>query len=420
MSNKLTELQNQEVIECYKQGLTTSKIAEQFSVCKSTITNTLKNNNIQTRTLSDYKKFSSRQEWEIIELYKNEKTMTDIAKDFKCSVAVIDRIFKEHNIQKKQKGLSKRKLSKVQEQEVIKLYEKGKTIKLIAKRYDVNIVTISSILKRNNVEIRKIIIKKIFPEQEKEIIELYNKAWSLEEMSSKLNLAKSIITRILKEKDIYESVRNRKKVNSSLIPENQRIRIMLLYQKGLSITKLSKEYGVVPETIRRVLDLNNIKIRQPEYYTKKLFDDKKSAKIVELYEKGQPASQIAKKFNVRSRVITRILNEKKVELNLQGYYQKKLNENDVLEIIKLYQQGFTKTKLSEQFNVSTTTISETLKRNNIESRKNSHTIKVTEDIEKEIIRLYKETRSLREVAKLLNLSHSTINLKLHKHNLSVT
>jgi DNA-binding NarL/FixJ family response regulator len=414
---KLTEEQELEVIKLYEQGLTTAKISEFFGVAGSTIKNTLKKNNITSRSLSDYlRKFSPEQELEIIGLYKNGKSMTVIAKHFKCSLAAIDRIFKAHNIQKTAPGIYGRKLSPAQEQEVIKLYSKGKTIKLIAKRYDVNIVTISKILKRNNIEIRTIFKRKIFPDQEKEIIQLYQKAWPIEEISAKVQIARSTVIRVLNDNDIYEPVRNKKRPNPPLIPEKQHTRIILLYQQGLSVTKLAEEYGVVPGTIKRVLDLNNIKIRQPEYYNKKL-SDKDAVKIIQLYKKGLPVSQVAKKFKVKSGAITRILKKNQVELRPQGYYQKKLNDNDEAEIIRLYRQGLTKAKIAEQFNISPPAVNQALKLNNIESRKVSHQIKVTEAIEKEIIRLYKGTGSIHKVGKLLGLSPSTVSIKLHKHNL---
>ncbi len=414
---KLTELQNKEAIKLYEEGLTTSKIADILGVAGSTIKNILRRNNIRTRTLSEYlRKFTPEKELEIIGLYNNGKTMSSIAKQFSSSIATIDRIFKAHKIPKHKPGISSRKISPDQEQEVIKLYSKGKTIKFIAKKYEVNIMTISKLLKRNNIEIRLLMNRKIFDTQEKEIIELYNKSWPTSEIAKKFDLANSSVIRVLKENELYHRIRGLKKPNPPIIPEKECTRIILLYQQGLSVTKLAAKYGVMPGTIKRILDLNYIKIRQPEYYNKKLFD-KDSPKILLLYKKGMPISQIAKKFRVKSGAIKRILIKNNVELRPQGYYQKKLTEKEDAEIIKLYQQGITKEKIAGLFYISTPAITEALKRNNIESRKYSHCIKVTEDIEKEIIRLYKEMGSIHKVGKALALSPSTISIKLHKNNL---
>lgn len=162
--------------------------------------------------------------------------------------------------------------------------------------------------------------------------------------------------------------------------------------------------------------MNNIKIKPPEFYNKKLYD-KDYPKIILLYKKNFTLSQIAKKFCVKFGAIKRVLKKNNIELKDKGYYNKKLTEINELEIIKLYEQGLTKGTLAKEFNISTPTITKVLNRNNVKSREKYNSIKVTEDIEKEIINLYKNSNSANKIAKKLNLSKSTICIKLHKHNL---
>jgi DNA invertase Pin-like site-specific DNA recombinase len=66
--------------------------------------------------------------------------------------------------------------------------------------------------------------------------------------------------------------------------------------------------------------------------------------------------------------MNRVLTHNNIALRPQGYYQKKLNAHEEAEVVRLYQKGLSKAKLAEQFGISSTVVSETLKRNNIESK----------------------------------------------------
>lgn len=152
-----------EMITLYNQGLTIKKLSEMFGLGKTTIANKLRKNKVKTRELSDYRKiFSPEEELEVIELYKKDYSMSSLAKNFNCSVSVINNILSKHNIQKKNTAFYSKKLSIEQEKEIIELYAKGQTVKKIAKNYKSSIKTISKALKRNNIQTRSFFIKKYF------------------------------------------------------------------------------------------------------------------------------------------------------------------------------------------------------------------------------------------------------------------
>lgn len=370
--SKLTEEEVKKVITAYKQGETTKKIGKIFSVAPSTILRLLKKNNIKIRGSAECleKKFSPEQEKEIFLLNKEGKSIAFIANKLNCQFYTIEKFLRKNNIEII-KWIMNKKISSKQEQEIIALYSQSKTIKEIAKKYNVFRATITKILKKNNIKIIKVcFVKKVFQEQENKIVELYKQNLSIKEIVLELNLSPSSIIRTLKKYNLYIKKNKNDKKNhiKSIVPEIYHKEIVERYNKGLSISKLAEEFEVHFSTIKRIIDSKNIKVRPSNFYSKKEYSEQEQ-QVIELYKKGIPISQLQKEFSFKNYVIKKILKKNNIEVRSPGYYSKKVTEKEEKEIVKLYNEGLTKIGVAKHFKLSTTAIDRVLKENNIESRK---------------------------------------------------
>ena len=152
------------------------------------------------------------------------------------------------------------------------------------------------------------------------------------------------------------------------MPEIYHKEIVERYNKGLSILKLAEEFEVHFSTIKRIIDAKNIKVRPSNFYSKKEYSEQEQ-QVIELYKKGIPISQLQNKFTFKGSIIRKILKKNNIEVRSPGYYSKKVTEKEEKEIVKLYNEGLTKIGVAKHFKLSTTAIDRVLKENNIESRK---------------------------------------------------
>lgn len=134
------------------------------------------------------------------------------------------------------------------------------------------------------------------------------------------------------------------------------------------MSKIGAKYGVQAQTIKRLLDSQNIKIKSAVEAVQKI-NSLSHNKILKLYVANTPICKIAEGLNVSSCVIKRILEKNNVEIKKKGFYLKKITKENEEEIVKLFKSGFTKRKIAELFNVSSTTIRRILEKNDIKSVK---------------------------------------------------
>jgi predicted DNA-binding protein YlxM (UPF0122 family) len=97
---------------------------------------------------------------------------------------------------------------------------------------------------------------------------------------------------------------------------------------------------------------------------KTVLSKKQKEQIIELYCQNISPTKIGEMFNIKRDSVTRIA--KKAGINTTP--KKKLSDQDVENICKLYVDGLSTQKLADKFKVSATIISKYLKRNNIKIR----------------------------------------------------
>ena len=94
---------------------------------------------------------------------------------------------------------------------------------------------------------------------------------------------------------------------------------------------------------------------------------------------------------------------------------KRLNDEQVKELIQAYTDGATFNQLSDRFGISRDTVGAILKRNGVDT----HRRFVSEEVAREAARLYEQGMSLACVSKQLDVSYSTLRKKLLKRGVKM-
>lgn len=114
MAKKITEKQEQEIINLYLSGKTSKEVSEIIGVGATSVLRILKKNNIQTRSKAEHKtpnKFSEEKEQEIIRLYTEEgKNTNEIAKIYGTYNTSIRRVLERNNVEIRSYGIAQRKI----------------------------------------------------------------------------------------------------------------------------------------------------------------------------------------------------------------------------------------------------------------------------------------------------------------------
>jgi transposase len=308
------------IIKLYNKGIPITELAKIFNIGRGTISNLLKANNIEIKTLKFYiKKFTNEDEAIVIELYP-KLSVEKIAEKFNVSYQVIIDVFKKHNI-KTRTAEQRRKLSPDDEKEISDLYNKGYSSIELGVRFGLRANSIRYILNRNGVEIRN-------------------------------------------------SHKTKNPNNGFKIKLQDHIKIIKKYKEGLTEVKVAELFGVKPQTIRRILRKYNIKTRSAVSYSIKLTAQKKK-EIINLYSKGMSSPEIANVLDIGTTSIARTLKANNVKTRPTNFYTRKFDSKQEKEIISFYKQGNSVNGVARKFGTTFATIRSILVRNNSYPMKNS-------------------------------------------------
>lgn len=203
----------------------------------------------------------------------------------------------------------------------------------------------------------------------------------------------------------------RQKVTSDI--EKQ---IVFLYNvEKLSASKISKQINLAIVTVLKYLRNNNIEIR--DIKNKKINQETKN-EVIRLYiEEKKSAYQIHKITNISYDWINKFFTKNDFLIRKHQF----LSENQIQEIVELYQSEISISKVAKHFNSNKDIISKILKDNNIEIRKlGSDTKKFKKDDELKIIQLYvKEEKSAEYISKIMNSSEFPILRILREYKIEI-
>jgi transposase len=208
---KLSKAQKNKVISQYKSGDSGRKISQEFGISYQTVYDLLKENEVDRRTVEDYKrkkKVSDANEASIIQLYKDGESSTSLSKKYEVSVGLVLNILKENDVTIRPVKIIKEK----EYQKIIDLYvdDKLSTYK-IAEKYGVHANTIYAILKKLEVKLRPKWYKKIMPDQYKKIMARHKKGDSLEEIAKDYDVTPNSIISIIEKVEEAKKIKTAKK-----------------------------------------------------------------------------------------------------------------------------------------------------------------------------------------------------------------
>jgi DNA-directed RNA polymerase specialized sigma24 family protein len=153
----LKDAEIEELIDLYKEGWNTVRLAEKYGIGDGTVGRYLDRAGVQKRTWSEARGgLSDEQKREVVKKYLNGETSVDIAKEYNVYYSTILRAVKESG--NEIRTLSESKIMKVERQldtdDIIGRYIGGESALSIAIDYPVTDAGIRSLLVRRGVEIR--------------------------------------------------------------------------------------------------------------------------------------------------------------------------------------------------------------------------------------------------------------------------
>lgn len=218
-----------------------------------------------------------------------------------------------------------------------------------------------------------------------------------------MNINSKVIGLILKQSGVN--------LKTFRLSEDKKYKIVEMYNTGLSQTEVAKQLKVSEIAVNLILHERGV--LRTRRLTKKDED-----RIVELYTNGLSITKISDELGFSQRTINKIFKKRGVKTRSN----KKLTESDEDVIISLYNEGYSMNRLSKLVGYSVMTIRSVLIRNNVEIRKKSEAVskakKTDENIQKQIVHLYKTGLTQREVSEEVKVSEITVRKILHEHGVN--
>ncbi len=149
MATRLTEEQKGEIVALYQEGLSIPAIATRFYICKATVWHLLSREGVKRRRC----KLSEEQQGGVVRLYDEGLPLTTIADMFRVSRQVITNVLKRKG-RKGSSGMSARELTEKQQEEIVKMYKEGMSLRAIAGKSTISYGTVHRLLQQKGVELR--------------------------------------------------------------------------------------------------------------------------------------------------------------------------------------------------------------------------------------------------------------------------
>lgn len=158
--------------------------------------------------------------------------------------------------------------------------------------------------------------------------------------------------------------------NTINLPKEQIESICFRYTNGESLVSLGKELGFSHKTIGRILERNGTQLRTRFAAISHSFNDEQDEEIIRRYKAGESPECIAKDFGVNHGTIRNhlIYSGTKLRTFKESIKLKKISDNGISEMARLYQSGESPRTLAGKYQRTRQTILANLKENGIKTR----------------------------------------------------
>ena len=174
------------------------------------------------------------------------------------------------------------------------------------------------------------------------------------------------------------------------------------YESGMEAKEVIEKHQIGNTTLYRILKRNDIKRKSEK-------NQLNFKKVFKLYDKGMTLKDIGDRFNCSKSKVKTVLVKNGVVLRTRGESQRHCNDK---EMIIDYKSGLDTRDIVKKYKCGS--IYRVLKRNNVDFRHNLNDWQI-----EEILKKYQELKNITEVARKLNYSTMTVWKWLHNNNVEI-
>ena len=270
---RLTEEDRKKIIDLYKSGLTSKKIAEIIGCVEGTVYNTLHKRGVTMR-FSSPAKLSEETYRQIATLYEAGQSSQEIADVFGCSANRILQVLHDLGI-KPRRSSTPKKL--------------GSTIR---KKVDLD--------EAERVRDQKASRTKFSKRDSDRIAGMYKRGLTYAEIAAELNHSQYSIKALICKLNVQPY---RQKADD--YSEEDRRQMVELYERGVTQDEIAANYECRREIVNRVLQSNGIKIRQAETIDR--FAPRDRRRMAILHKNGRSELEIAEEFKCDTGTVAAII-----------------------------------------------------------------------------------------------------------------
>lgn len=254
--------------------------------------------------------------------------------------------------------------------------------------------------------------KKYFTQEEQsEIITEYQRKMSLSKLAAKYQVSIDVVRRVLKENNV--PIRSPHELRQKVFSKNEIQDIKLRYQMRQSLVAIAKHYSVSQGVISNLLINNGVTIRSLSE-AHRSFSLEQEREIIEKYNNGSTASQIAAEYGTSNPPVLKVLKSAGIDLlKNRAERSKKINAKEKSDIKQSYLMGEPISRISGKYGVSDPTIRAALIEQGIQLRNLSESLGgLPQSQIDELIDLYQKGKNTVELAKIFSISNSTVGVYL--------
>ena len=337
--------------------------------------------------------FSEEDKTDIINKYKSGLSSNTISKGYSCSEITIRRFLRKNNLDAKDNpnNIFIKDLPEIDKEFIINSYLGGISASDIGKKYGCNEGAISAFLKKNNITYKdaKHYHHKDFTElQINDIIDKYKIGVSIVDLTKEYNCNQKTINNLIPSdiKAQFKTYRNNKNKYRKYIEitSNEKEEIKGKYLNGVFQKELSNQYNLSIDSIKKVSGEFNLSGKDNPNWDKekKKFKSEIKEEIVNLYKNGHIQEELSNMFDCSRDYIKEILYEYDCSYKDNINYNYNISEtleNEIYNIITLYDEGISISKLAEIYKVGQKVITNILKDKDIYIRQPSEYYNYTDE-----------------------------------------